>query len=71
LIFKGSFFEITQNYTEVLATIFLDKSYNNFDKSWIGLHFGRLFSQTHLVTLSGSEQTKAGEVLIAEVLRAK
>jgi hypothetical protein len=27
-------------------------SYINFDKKWIGLHFWRFFSQTHLGTLN-------------------
>jgi hypothetical protein len=30
--------------------------YINFDKKWIGPHFGRFFSQTHLVTLDQGDK---------------
>jgi hypothetical protein len=52
IVYFGQYFE---NYrSSPIFTHFLQgKSYVliKFDKKWVGLYFGRFFSQTHLVTL--------------------
>jgi hypothetical protein len=44
-----------QNLPKLLGHFFTrQKLCINFNKNWVGLHFGQLFLQTHLVTLVSS-----------------
>jgi hypothetical protein len=47
----GSFFEKYRSSPNIWAAFFQ----GSFHKKWVGLHIGRLFSQTHLVALLSGE----------------
>jgi hypothetical protein len=47
----GSWLKITEEAHISGLLLSRVKGGKNFDKKWVGLHFGRLFTQTHLVSL--------------------
>jgi hypothetical protein len=52
------FFENYKSSPPFSATFFLGYGYALVStKKWVGLHFGRFFSKTHLVTLSRTAET--------------
>jgi hypothetical protein len=55
ILYFGQFFLITE-VAQIFGLLFsTEKGLHYFQQKWVGLHFRQFFSQTHQVTLIGSD----------------